>query len=350
MLKRRYRPILLVLPFLTVFLLYLSDSLNAVPENMELSETRYKEDINGDGKQNVTDVIALLLLGRDNPNDSQADYDGNGEYAISDAIALLLNIMSKNFTPVEKQHFPGEANTIQGLKMAFIPAGSFQMGSEDGDEDERPVHEVSLEAFWMSVTEITQVYYESVTGVNPSYWEGEDDNPVERVTWYDAVTFCNKLSEQANLDPCYELETWSCDFSKNGFRLATEAEWEYACRAGTTTEYYVDDSEIELDEAAWHWDNSDGGIQQPVGLKIPNRWYLYDMHGNVWEWCNDWYDEDYYTGSPSHDPTGPEFGSRRVRRGGCACADIYYHRSANREYLSPVYKDQTVGIRVVRRP
>ena len=351
MFYRRFCPILLLIPLLLVFLLCFSGVLNAAAGNTELSEAGYKEDINGDGKQNITDVIALLLLGRDNPSDLRADYDGNGSYAVNDAIALLLNIMSGNLTPLEQEtHSPGDIVNIQGiLNMAYIPEGDYLMGGEDGDADEKPIHRIYLDAFWMSVTEITQEQYENLTGTNPSYWKDKPTNPVENVSWYDAVTFCNKLSELAGFEPCYDLINWKCDFSKNGFRLPTEAEWEYACRAGTSAKYYSGEEEIDLDIAGWHYANS-GGDQQPVAEKMPNRWKLYDMHGNVWEWCNDRYDENYYSNSPNHNPTGPESGSYRVLRSGCACADAYYHRSANREYDRPTSKGQTMGIRIVRHP
>ena len=113
------------------------------------------------------------------------------------------------------------------------------MGSNDGDIYERPVHTVILDGFEMSVYEITQGVYKAIMGENLSYFSGDDNLPAEQVTWYDAVKFCNRLSDKAGLDRCYDGKTWNCDFSKNGFRLPTEAEWEYSCRAGTTTKYYI---------------------------------------------------------------------------------------------------------------
>ena len=214
------------------------------------------------------------------------------------------------------------------------------------------MHTVTLDAFQMSATEVTQEKYKAVIGTNPSNFTGDDKRPVEQVSWYDAVSFCNKLNELAGFEPCYNLSTWVCDFTKNGFRLPTEAEWEYACRAGTTTRHYTGDEGGEwsaLFNAAWYAYNGDDKTHT-VSQKQPNAFDLYDMHGNVWEWCNDRYDENYYSNSPNHNPTGPESGSYRVLRSGCACADAYYHRSANREYASPTSRDQTIGIRIVRHP
>jgi formylglycine-generating enzyme required for sulfatase activity len=325
--------------------------LSAASDKIELAGTKYEEDINGDGVLNITDAISLLLLGRDDPSDPEADYDGNGVYAVNDVIALLLNIFSGNLTP-EQSYNPGAVLNFRGIDMAYIPAGSFMMGSEDGEEDEKPVHEVFVDEFWMGVTEVTQFQYEALIHDNPSYTVNER-NPVETITWYDAVTYCNKLSEEAGYEPCFDPENWSCDFSKNGFRLPTEAEWEYACRAGTTTKYYTGNSESDLDVAGWYAGNSIDGLQKPVADKIPNHWNLYDMHGNVKEWCVDFYDKEYYSVSPGENPTGPETGDNlnsRVTRSGCACYVAEAQRSASRGHEPPTFGNFQIGMRVVRTP
>ena len=170
--------------------------------------------------------------------------------------------------------------------MVAIPSGNFQMGSLEGGSNEQPIHAVALSAFYMSSTEITQGQFQARMGTNPSYFTGDDSRPVENVTWFDAVTFCNMLSTNQGLEPCYNLSTWTCDFSKNGYRLPTEAEWEYACRAGTTTRYHTGDNESNLALAGWYGGNSSSTLH-PVAQKQGNPWGLYDMHGNVWEWCND---------------------------------------------------------------
>jgi len=215
---------------------------------------------------------------------------------------------------------------IQGsgtdIRMLPIPAGPFLMGSPEGEEgrgeDEGPQHTVSISAFRMSETEITQKQWEDVMGWNESGSPG-DDYPVNNITWFDCLSFCNKLSEAQGLAKCYTFTDSSysgdhiisaevsCNWEANGYRLPTEAEWEYACRAGTTTRFYTGDSESDLGLAGWHAGNSGNEIH-PVGQKEPNDWGLYDTHGNVTELCWDWYDPDYYGSSPVQDPRGPATG------------------------------------------
>jgi formylglycine-generating enzyme required for sulfatase activity len=207
---------------------------------------------------------------------------------------------------------PAKAAVEQPSDMVLIPAGTFQMG--DDDEIDAPVHEVEVDAFYMDTQLVTQELFESVMGANPSRWKGAK-NPVEQLRWSDAALFCNRRSELDGLQPCYNSETWACDFSADGYRLPTEAEWEYACRAGTTTPYFFGSSAAKIGEYAWFEKNS-GGHPRPVGQKKPNPWGLYDVVGNVWEWCNDYYDVDYYTVSPRSNPRGPEQGQNKVLRGG----------------------------------
>jgi len=177
-----------------------------------------------------------------------------------------------------------------GMKFKLIPAGKFTMGGLlpiEGDD----AHEVTLtKPFKMGVHEVTQAQYEQVMGSNPSKFEGAD-NPVENVSWLEALEFCRKLSAL----PAEKA-------AGNVYRLPTEAEWEYACRAGTTTQFSFGDDDSDLGDYAWYADNSDDKTH-PVGSKQPNAWGLYDMHGNVWEWCLDWHG-DYPSGAVT-DPTGP---------------------------------------------
>ena len=200
--------------------------------------------------------------------------------------------------PVAREFDVGGGAT---MKMVLIPAGKFMMGSPDSAQGrinfEVPQHEVILsKPFYMGVTEVTQAQYEAVMGTNPSYFKGAT-NPVEMVSWNGATEFCKKLSEK----------------TRQTVRLPTEAEWEYACRAGTQTAFSFGDAPSALGDYAW-WDGNSGKTTHPVGQKKPNSWGLYDMHGNVWELCADWYGE--YPEDPVTDPSGPATGDRRVLRGG----------------------------------
>ena len=206
------------------------------------------------------------------------------------------------------------------MKFKLIPAGTFTMG--DGDD----AHDVTLtKPFKMGVHEVTQAQYEQVMGVNLSKYKGAD-NPVENVSWDDAVEFCRKLSEL----PAEKA-------AGNVYRLPTEAEWEYACRAGTTTKYSFGDDESKLGDYGWFSENS-GTKPHPVGGKKPNAWGLYDMYGNVWEWCQDLYG-DYPSGTVT-DRTGAAQGSYRVGRGGGWLDPAEVCRSAFRGRDSPVVPHQ----------
>ena len=189
------------------------------------------------------------------------------------------------------------------LKLTLIPAGKFLMGSpasEKGRRENEVQHEVTIsKPFYMGICEVTQEQYEQLAGKNPSVFK-DAQNPVESVPWGEAAEFCKKLSQKTG----------------KAVTLPTEAQWEYACRAGTTTPYCCGDDPAKLANYAWHAKNSDAKTHA-AGSKKPNGWGLYDMHGNVWEWCADRYDKDYSAGAKSVDPQGPDSGTSRVLRGGC---------------------------------
>jgi len=274
-------------------------------------------------------------------------------------LILILLILSCG-KDSKKSGPTGPGDDISGITFVTIPGGTFLMGDIQNYNKyarEKPVHTVTLTSFEMSIYEVTQGQYQSVIGTNPSHDFGVGDNyPVYCVSWYDAVKFCNKLSDAAGLVRCYNESTWACDLTKNGFRLPTEAEWEYACRAGAETYFFTGNNlssdgqtSTDLDRAGWYYGNS-GSKTHPTGEKEKNAFGLYDMHGNVWEWCNDWYGERYYASSPSADPTGPSTGSNRVKRGGGWGSGAKYCRSAYHIGDGPLDAYGSVGFHVVRRP
>jgi formylglycine-generating enzyme required for sulfatase activity len=232
--------------------------------------------------------------------------------------------------------------------MVRINGGTFTMGSpssESGrDIDEGPQHQVTVSSFFMGKYEVTQREYQAIIGTNPSNFRG-DNLPVENVSWYDAVEYCNRLSQREGLTPAYTISGTNVTWNRNanGYRLPTEAEWEYACRAGTTSEYNTGPS--IRDDTGWYSGNS-GGRTHPVGEKPPNAWGLYDMHGNVWEWCWDWHGN--YSTNAQTDPMGASSGSIRVLRGGWWGDAARGVRSAGRDFSTPSYRSEYVGFRVVR--
>ena len=243
--------------------------------------------------------------------------------------------------------------------MVLIPAGIFQMGNTGaygGDSDEEPVRDITISRdFLMSAYEITQKEYEEVMGTNPSYFKGEN-LPVESVSSYDAVEYCNKLSEREGLEKSYIGSGVSivCDWNANGYRLPTEAEWEYAAKSGTTTDFYNGDLtnaggctpiNANLDNIGWYCGNANDKTQE-VGKKVPNAFGLYDMSGNVLEWCWDWFAS--YTSSSETDPKGPTTGSDRVIRGGSWSDSAYRCRSADRLADKAFRRYFNIGFRVVR--
>ncbi len=216
-----------------------------------------------------------------------------------------------------------------GMDLTRIEPGSFMMGSDKGDPDEKPVHEVKItKPFYIGVSEVTQEQYEKVMGTNPSRFE-EPNRPVENVCWEEAKSFCRKLSEM----------------EKAEYRLPTEAEWEHACRAGTQTVFYWGDNS---DTSYFRCAFNSGNESRPVGTVKPNAWGLHDMSGNVWEWCEDWYANRGYTPTETTDPTGPKAGSRRVVRGGSWCGTPEDCRSANRLGYAADGRLYTIGFRVCK--
>jgi len=226
------------------------------------------------------------------------------------------------------------------MKLVLIPAGKFMMGSPDGEtdrqSDEGPRREVTISVpFYMGVCEVTQQQYQAVMGKNPSRFQGPQ-NPADHVSWKEAVEFCEKLSRKTG----------------KTVRLPTEAQWEYACRANTTTPFHTGQT-ISTEQANYDgnyvYGNGRKGTFRRTTLAVgsfnPNGFGLYDMHGNVWEWCSDWY-ADSYKHAKDRDPTGPTWGRYRVLRGGYWHEGPIYCRSANRFALSTECRGSFYGFRV----
>ena len=231
------------------------------------------------------------------------------------------------------------------MQLVYIPPGEFMIGSPANEmrrlADENPQHPVSItRGFYMGVHEVTQEQYEAVAGRNPAQSKGAQ-NPVECISWEQASEFCETLSARLGMS----------------FRLPTEAEWEYACRAGTTTPFSFGET-ISTDQANYDGDYTYGSGQKGAHLKKsvavggfpPNAFGLYDMHGNVWEWCRDWHEKDYYATSPQKDPEGPGRARYRVLRGGCWGSPPWLCRSAARGGIFPKFMASNVGFRVAARP
>jgi len=222
-----------------------------------------------------------------------------------------------------------------------VEGGTFQMGTASGgNNDERPVRSVTLKSFNIGKYEVTQKEWVEVMGSNPSYFKG-DNLPVEQVSWLDVIEYCNRRSVKEGLTPAYSGSgnSISCNWSANGYRLPTEAEWEYAAKGGNKDPMvYEYSGSNSLDTVAWHSGNS-GSRTQPVGTKAANSLGIHDMSGNVWEWCWDWYGTY---------PSGASSGSNRVNRGGGWSNSAAYARSAFRGYDTPTVRGSNIGFRLVR--
>jgi formylglycine-generating enzyme required for sulfatase activity len=282
-------------------------------------------------------------------------FDGSGPFALTVVLSGLLMGCNRETVPPAPPTPPGARQTTittaEGLTLALIPAGEFVMGDNDGDEDEKPAHTVRVGAFYIDTHEVTQKAYAGLMEKNPSKFK-DPSKPVEQVDWYHAVLYCNLRSRKENLVPCYDPKTLACDFTASGYRLPTEAEWEYACRAGTETDYSFGGDARPLKDYAWFAENA-AKQTHPVRAKKPNAWGLFDMYGNVAEWCNDIYEKDYYRKGPSKNPRGPEDGEKYVLRGGAWNSTAQACRSAYRVGEDPGFQDacfarDAIGFRCVR--
>jgi len=275
----------------------------------------------------------------------------------SRVLAGLLVLVAGCSGPQAPEAEPGARAVVRTEtgEMVLAPAGSFLMGNEGGEPDEGPAHTVQVDAFLMDVREVTQRQFEGLMHKNPAHFKGPK-RPVEQVSWADAAFYCNARSRAEGLTTCYDEETGACNFDADGYRLPTEAEWEYACRAAGAGEFACGNRPERLRDYAWFADNA-GQTTRAVGTKKPNAWGLHDMHGNVLEWCNDVYEEGYYARAPGVNPRGPEEkpGAWFVLRGGAWDSSADACRAAYRAGDDPgqvdgCFRRDQIGFRCVRRP
>ena len=259
--------------------------------------------------------------------------NGDGVVNVSDVTALVNFIINGD----RGEEFTYETFNVNGVSfdMAEVEGGTFTMGAteeqgSDVSDNEKPAHQVMLSPYYIGKTEVTQELWEAVMGSNPSFFSGNKNRPVENVSWDDCQVFINKLNR----------------LTGKRFRLPTEAEWEYAARGGKKSKGYKYSGSNTIDDVAWY-DTNSAGTTHPVSSKAPNELGLYDMSGNVWEWCSDWYGKSYYEESPEPNPTGPKVGTLRVKRGG----DWYFSankcRVSYRNSNSQHYQTSENGLRLV---
>ncbi|MDD3534767.1 MAG: SUMF1/EgtB/PvdO family nonheme iron enzyme [Candidatus Cloacimonetes bacterium] len=252
----------------------------------------------------------------------------------------------------------------------YVAGGNFIMGDTrgEGNENELPIHSINLNPFYVAKYMVTQKEYKKVMGVNPSEDYGVGDNyPVYNVNWYEAIMYCNRRSVAEGLTPAYSIQglqnpddweksfeqgndAWDsveCNWEADGYRLPTEAEWEYAARGASNSPDYLYSGSDNINEVAWYSENA-GSQTQAVGKKAPNALGIYDMSGNLFEWCWDLYSKSYYSESPSHNPTGASITPARVGRGGGWEGDKEYSRISFRGSCHPIYATEHSGFRLFK--
>ncbi len=290
---------------------------------------------------------------------------------VSSTTTIKAKGFKNGWTPSSTASATYTINAVPPGQMIFVPGGTFTMGDTRGQgySDELPTHTVTLNSFYIGKYEVTQAEYSQYMpspNWTSSYGLG-DNYPAYRVSWYAILKYCNLRSMAEGLTPCYSISgstnpanwgevptssnsTWDaaiCNWNANGYRLPTEAEWEYAARGATNNPDYLYSGSDDINAVAWYTNNS-GSSTHPVGTKAPNGIGAYDMSGNAWEWCWDWYSSSYYSSSPQDNPTGPASGSSRVQRGGSWFSNAYYCTVSCRDYFNATYADNALGFRICR--
>lgn len=319
----------------------------SAPQNVEAMEIQNNIQITWDP---VTLDINGNPINPDYYNIFMSDYSPNGSFEMIGATTNNYYTLTEYPFVPDKAFFKvsvkKESIVNNDPNFILVPGGTFIMGDEHGlgYSNELPTHQVTLSSFYISKYELTQAEYQVIMATNPSYGIIGDNYPVNYVPWIDAVEYCNARSIQQGLTPCYNTTDWSCNFTANGYRLPTEAEWEYAARGATNDPNYVYAGSNDLESVAWY----NTGSHHIVGTKSPNSLGIYDMSGNAWEWCNDWYGN--YSSVTQTNPVGPATGSARVFRGGSRMVPYgFYCRIAYRAQQTPIGSNGAGGVRLVRR-
>lgn len=317
-------------------------------ESMAVWENCVLNDVSNQKSMIPSSVEEGIKRMEDHKTEYRAKSGSNGQIYLSGLQSLLLEwgqleeagrIKVLGITASRKSSSREPSNKL--VEMVKVEGGTFKMGSTNND-----IHQVTLDAFYIGKFPVTQREWEVVMGSNPSGFKGTD-RPVERVSWYEAVDFCNALSKREGFEECYKIDGANVvlDVHAIGYRLPTEAEWEYAARGGNKSRGYTFAGSNSLGEVGWYEDNS-GKTTHSVQQKGSNELGLYDMSGNVWEWCWDLYDGNYYAGSPNKNPTGPASGSCRVYRGGSWNFSLGYCMVSYRLFTSPGASGRGLGFRL----
>lgn len=309
----------------------------AMPVTMTASNMR--GDVDDDGIVSIADITMLIdyiLGGEPGANPANADVDRDGVVSISDVTTLIDYILGGVTFPPDEEEF-----IINGISFTMMPVegGTFIMGAtaeqgSDGSEREKPVHQVTLDTYFIGQTEVTQALWGAVMGSNPSYFIGEY-HPIENVSWEDCQIFIARLNQ----------------LTGRSFRLPTEAEWEFAARGGNESQGYKYAGGNSIENVAWYsgndsWPSRGTGEYgtHAVATRMPNELMLFDMSGNVHEWCQDWYSS--YSSDSQFNPTGPTTGTNRVYRGGSWYFDEWFCRVSFRNSTTPTYRSYSIGLRL----